>query len=153
MAEAGRAAFAATWTVRRSRLPDVIAAACATASGMAAMASGTDTAWSGLFWAGAAVAGLGGAAGVRALWRHAEILRLTVSDTVRLETLDGQLLADGPLNGGSVVTPWLVALRWGGSGRRRPVCLVLDALSGTADARRRLRACLLADPDLRGSAP
>ncbi|MBU3694646.1 MAG: hypothetical protein FGM40_07450 [Rhodocyclaceae bacterium] len=136
------------WTVRRSRVPDVLAALMLAGSGAACL---TGAGW--LWWVGVLMALTGAVLLAVAVRRPPETLRLTLGDRVRLERAGQaagtpQLLADGLLDGGSVVTPWLLALRIrsvDGTGAD----LVLTPGSAPADDLRRLRVRLLTDESLR----
>jgi hypothetical protein len=147
-----------TWTLRRSRAPDLLAATMVSASGGAAMAS---DGW--LWWAGVAALAAGLIALLFSARRHMQMVRLAIGERVRLEPLNpGSPKAlseaslarahdapvDGRLDGGSVVTPWLVALRIRGDDGRR-ADLVLTAGSAPPDELRRLRVRLMTDESLR----
>lgn len=133
------------WIVRRSRLPDLLAAAMLLASGAAGMAVGVGALW----WMGMACSGCGLALLIRACKRPSQRVRLRVGDAFRLESLTGKLLAEGRLDGGSVVTPWLMALRIRSDRGQRLADLVLDPWSASPDDLRRLRVRLLGDETLR----
>lgn len=135
------------WILRRSRLPGLVAAALTAATGIGGMAG---DGW--LWWAGtvALVAGLGVL--TETLLHPVELLRLTLGDPVRLESLGHgtaatRLLAEGRIGGASVVTPWLLALRI--EGRHGHADLVLSAGSAAPEDLRRLRGALLGDASLR----
>lgn len=133
------------WTVRRSRGPDLLAAAMVAASGAAGMAT-TEGWW---WWAGAVCIGLGALGLLLAAGRSREILHIGLGQRIRLESADGGLMAEGLLDGASVVTPWLMALRIRSDDGRRAADLVLDAGSAPANELRRLRVRLLTDEAIR----
>lgn len=148
----------ATWILRRSRVPDRLAATMVAASGAAGMAG---EGW--LWWAGIAALVAGSAALLVGARRPDEILRLTLGDRVRLERLppgypgtpghavtatDSRPGIEGLLDGGSVVTSWLIALRIRSADGRR-ADLVLTAGCATPEDLRRLRVRLLTDESLR----
>jgi hypothetical protein len=147
-----------SWSLQRSRVPDLLAAAMVAASGSAAMAS---DGW--LWWAGAAALAAGLMAMVVSARRRVETVCLTLGERVRLERVaQGQpgsptrgpdaggdcLISEGLLDGGSVVTPWLLALRIR-SEDGHCADLVLTPGCAPADAMRRLRVRLLTDESLR----
>jgi len=134
-----------TWTVSRSRLPALFGGLFVGACGAASLAAGQGWLW----WAGAACVPLGGACLLRAARRPAETLRISIGERVRLEDAAGGVIAEGLLDGGSVVTPWLLALRVRGDGGWRSTDVVLDAGAAPADELRRLRVRLLTDASLR----
>ncbi len=133
------------WTVHRSRGPELLAGAMVAASGAAGMAVGEGWLW----WAGAACIGLGALGLLLAARRSRELLHIRLDERIRLESADGGLVAEGLLDGASVVTPWLMALRIRGDDGRRAADLVLDAGSAPADELRRLRVRLLTDEAIR----
>jgi len=72
-----------TWTLRRSRAPDLLAATMVSASGGAAMAS---DGW--LWWAGVAALAAGLIALLFSARRHMQTVRLAIGERVRLEPLN-----------------------------------------------------------------
>jgi len=139
--------LAATWTLRRSPAPDLLAALMVAASGGSAMGS---EGW--LWWAGLTALVVGFARVVATVRRRPETLRLTLAGRVRLERTGpdsaAAVLAEGLLEGDSVVTGWLIALRIRRADGRH-ARLVLTAGSAPADELRRLRVRLLGDARLR----
>lgn len=134
-----------TWLLRRSRLPALAASLLVAASGTAGLASSAG----GWLWYSIACVCLGACGLGRALLASAETLRLELGDPVRLESARGDLVAEGRLDGDSVVSPWLIALRIRGKGAQRPADLILDPWSAPAEELRRLRVRLLGDETLR----
>ena len=134
-----------TWLLRRSRLPALAASLLVAASGIAGLASSAG----GWLWYSIACVCLGACGLGRALLASAETLRLELGDPVRLESARGDLVAEGRLDGDSVVSPWLIALRIRGKGAQRPADLILDPWSTPAEELRRLRVRLLGDETLR----
>jgi len=133
------------WSVRRSRLPGLIAAWLLTTTGVYGLVAGD-----GWLWWGSAVGAIIGTLGfVATLHRDTETLRLHLGEQVRLQSGDGSLTAEGRLDGDSVVSPWLIALRIRGKGAQRPADLILDPWSAPAEELRRLRVRLLGDETLR----
>jgi len=116
-----------------------------------------------LWWAGVAALAAGLIALLFSARRHMQMVRLAIGERVRLEPLNPgspealseasrarahDAPVDGRRDGGSVATPWLVALRIRGDDGRR-ADLVLTAGSALPDELRRLRVRLLTDESLR----
>jgi hypothetical protein len=70
-----------TWTLRRSRIPDLPAALLLAAAGVAALYDGTGWLW----WFGGIGLAVGAAGLVVALRRDSETLRVSLGDQVRVE--------------------------------------------------------------------
>ncbi len=134
-----------TWTVRRSRLPALLGSAFLVACGAAGLTA--DEGW--LCWSGAVCVVLGAGDLLRVAQRPAETLRIAIGERVRLEYAAGGVIAEGLLDGGSVVIPGLIALRVRAEAGRRAANVVLDVASAPADELRRLRVRLLNDAALR----
>jgi len=139
---------ATTWVVHRSRVPDVLAALMLAGSGAACL-TGDDWLW----WAGAMMSLAGTILLTVAVRRPAQTLRLIVGKRMRLERAGQgadapQLIADGLLDGASVVTPWLLALHIRGVDGAS-ADLVLTPGSAPPEDLRRLRVRLLTDESLR----
>lgn len=134
-----------TWTVRRSRLPALIGAVFLAACGLSSLAAVQGWLW----WCGLTGVLLGAGWLAYGLRRSAETLRIVIGERVRLEDAAGTLMIEGLLDGGSLVTPALLALRVRAEGGRRRTDVVLDAGSAPPEELRRLRVRLLTDASLR----
>jgi len=134
-----------TWTVRRSRLPTWVGVAFLFACGANGLTAVEALPW----WGAAACATIGAGTLVGAVLQPAETLCLQIGERVRVESVASGLIAEGLIDGSSVVMPGLLMLRLRGEDGRQCADLVLDAGSAPAEELRRLRVRLLTDPSLR----